>query len=1019
MATTAADDTAVAPLFETLGLYGVPVTCVLWLDSGRLVWGQGNWLHHCTCFAGSPRPVTSKLRVLDRTTLHGMTSCVVHDTKDDILLLHGGNELAVVSLHDDNSKMVVQARHTMNDWIWTCATTSDTTTTTVYVGMAHGMVAVFAVELFALRHVVTHTAPRRSITYSMDLLPTTTSTSCWVACGTVTNTVEVWNIQNESHHSHHQLVGHKGAIHDVGWATPTLLASIGDDRAVIVWHYNKNSNRWTKRWTGWEHTARGWRVAFASGEMLCSTGEDGTLLVWNVATGALLRTFRGGAKKQSVWAVDCCKNNLMVVTGANDGSIATHDIGSVDFDRTIDLPSANSTTKYTVFDMQMVPARNSDADTSSGPALVVGYRDGSLHSLDSDTKTWTTLQPWRDDYHCAADEPSCLAVHPTRPVVVVGLKSGKAIVRFSDAAGVELDGTVYRSVQKLQWLQHDVLVSYHAMPGTVVLWTLSFDGELKVKRLLKSDTNGLSLCCANDSTGRCVVGDSRGHVSLHHDTEHYVLRRVHGREHVTQILWDGDSTVLSAGNDGCIARCAVTAANELIPLVSIPVTGITGITHVWRRSSGMTLIGGYHGNRFRVVDRDSGYEHSSFETGGRQRLLTAYCCDVTTRCVIAVRPAAGACVRVVDTGEELTRTMVPRAIIQPMQSETIFDITSFFAAGNLYVVSGSEDCSAKISCFHDPFGAVCGNITATTLPPQTSGIRSVCSLRLPYNDVTLVVVASKIELQFYLMQHDEASSSNIFYQGSAVPSQKGSIDQRANCLAASVLPNEEGVFVAVGGSDGICYLTTLVPTWGVVKRARLYPVYQCDRPILALGIVTVEDQLLVALGSSGGDAALIGIRPELHGEATEESVSVLLRYTPHVMGLNGISVRILPSPQQTELHILSCGDDQTIYVARIVLDNSQSQLHAHLESGTSAICASRSALRGLRPVGNNHFVTVGYAGRITLWSYHNESIDQVRELSVCVGDVNCLSCTAVHGAEVTRYLLAVGGAGVELILLQN
>ena len=46
------------------------------------------------------------------------------------------------------------------------------------------------------------------------------------------------------------------------------------------------------------------------------TGEDGTLRVWNIATSTLLRPYRGDAKEQSMRAVDCCKSNRMVVTGA-------------------------------------------------------------------------------------------------------------------------------------------------------------------------------------------------------------------------------------------------------------------------------------------------------------------------------------------------------------------------------------------------------------------------------------------------------------------------------------------------------------------------------------------------------------------------------------------------------------------------------------------------------------------------------------------------------------------------------
>lgn len=1011
-----------------MGVVGAPITSILMVDEDRLVYGQGPWMRFVR--RGSKNSSTKECaKVLPGgCSIHGIAIVGVDPVNQDAtttscgsssftLLVYGGRQLAIVTLAeqapDESCNFHVDARQLVNDWIWTCGEYRPSHTepnpqkhSRIHVGLAHNRIDVFDWCRTTTGQLVkcgSIQGSTRSITYSMAFC------GDLVACGTVSNTVLVWSVLQsmEQQPQEHHLVGHKGAIHRVTFHSVALLASIAEDRTVRLWHYSDNNNAWSLCWTGWGHTSRGWNVCFAvDGRYILSTGEDGTLRVWESSTGKSHAVLRGHGGKESVWSLSCC--GLVATTGGNDGSVASYNLCSVlgstklsetAFDKTLELDQG-------IFAMNYVSPGNKYFKEEL--TLLLGCRDGTIRSHCSRDATTKVEMRWRNE----GREACSLSAHPTGAYVALGFKSGEIQVRSFQVTNqiCTFDGTKYQAVQKLHWLDEYRFVSFHSTQCAVILWTISWDKsalKLEKRQDLVPQTNGLGISCASDRN-RILLGDTRGNITLFDGSWQFSLRRVHGRAHVTQVIWDGKSSTISGGSDGKIIRCSVTAANELVKLVETPIWGFTGISLIHRRDSGELTIGGYHGTQFNVVDFVSGYEYISVDTGGRQRTLDLLMCDtneenfcwsVAIRCAERSFRVCGS----IQRGPTIC-SRFSKVISHPLHSETIFDAVFFSSGKQLCVVTGSEDCHTKI-CVVDVISnqsikvhSKVRNSSALWLPVQTSPTRALHSLSLS-EGLTLISIASKIEVHLYLVDR----SAEVFFQGSATLSQKNLIDQRANCVTACRLRSDTKVLLFVGGSDGICYCATLDLEWGLRKNEVLNPAVQCERPILSLGVVSVDVSFLVMIGTSGGDARLCLVNQE--GE-----FSCLLKFRPHQMGLNGISMTLSSANQPMTLTLITCGDDQAIGFANIGLGGTGKNLTAKILSRRKVETASLSALRGLCQLDDNHFATVGYAGKIALWSSLGNSIRKVEELQVSVGDVNCLTSTKVRDSH---YVLCVGGIGME------
>jgi len=995
-----------------------------------------------------------------------------------------------------------------------------------------------------------------------------------VAAGTSRHDIFVWNVilgaLVRETTPVERLQGHEGVIHAVQFSPPGspasttstgfgtnnrawYLASASDDRTIRLWHrttqseYVPEKDFWTLLWTGWGHSARCWSVQFVAPPSLSrhdqtgnhaalghvvSSGEDGTLRVWEMATGTNVAVWRGH-NCQSIWTVATYPQMMptcgIVATGGNDGQVALYNVHEglvVPWGEPMDDLSQKSETRkpaptswrrtFVIPDdrvclqgQQKYLPRESQKDEngalfdseskkikieqqvivgmeifhppeSLSPHVLVATRAGSMMSLNVLHDQWTRLESWVDA--ATADKNGirngnnsshttihsvdgcCMAIHPSGEMASIGTRRGDVIlvtlVPFKKETRSCFSGSVTRkvlpsrkhlAVQKLKWLNKNTLLSFHVQ--TMVLWTwpnaglpqrstqLIANSEPRSKTL-RMGTKGMGISSAFLETDNwLVVGDTRGSIALfdlgrqaHTDEElapKSVLVRVHGKEHVTDIILLGKDRILSSGNKGCLQESLVGREGMLTSLLRTPLQSFTGLERLWRISTATAqysvVVGGYFGNIFSIRDVDKGYEFFHLDTGGRQRSFSICFQDENSLCWFAVPVVAkdGRCeidfvckrlcgFRTSNSRHEVICSAVEKYSlgIGPLHGETIFDGCLFdVGCDHFALLTGSEDCSARISLVRS--GQF---VFSKVLPFQASGARAVCHSRAPSRKCTLIAVGGgQLILQFFSVQDLDDSSAPWALRVSLIchgkPPEKAAIDHRINTIAAIPLIAESYIashIVVAGDSNGSCYLY-VVPEACDYLWSTGQLVYRSDRPITALNILQLGSHILMLAGTTAGEMKLFDISNSHDGDAS----ILLLSHKPHQMGTNGISSKIFSRPDV--LRVCSAGDDQAIYCCDIQLKSDKSHLEAAIVCSYSIPGAALSALRGIHWLNDNHILATGYDQRLSVW----ELLPTVRETAILqtdVGDVNSLAYVQRHGSQ---SLAAVVGAGVELFSLRD
>eukprot|EP00536_Pseudo-nitzschia_multiseries_P007709 jgi/Psemu1/324884/estExt_fgenesh1_pg.C_1840002 len=724
--------------------------------------------------------------------------------------------------------------------------------------------------------------------------------------------------------------------------------------------------------------------------------------------------------------------------------------------------------------------------TGSSPKVIVATRQGSLLSFDINEQDWNTCDPWWNSsigerFGIQANDGNCMAIRDNVFAVAIGTARGD-IMLASIQQGKEknhnvLNARKLRAVQGLTFLDSFCLVSFHVR--TVALWNTNFDclpalAEVHPNHILQIETKGIPQCCAYDQNNqRIVIGDSRGNLSYFlvnnqedtgSDVENHInplstLARVHQKQHVTSIKWLNQTTILSAGNDGCL-HVSYLHRNVLQRGWSFSASSLTGITSIIRTQTskigaesyaGPIIVAGYHGNTYRVMDTDSGYEYIRCDTGGRQRILD--CRFDTNKSNLMVTPLAYQLIVCQAQKDGSNRIFVQHSLPKivtgckdvtrgvKLHGETIFE-SSFFTLTNqelVFLVTASEDCTTRISSWKD--GRI---VDSVLLTPQESCCRCVTVSKIDNDAALLVVGGGKLALQFFLIKEgtnsagtNSARDLEITFLGNGLTCKKrATIDHRINSISAIPLCEDNDRFhlVIAGDSEGCSHAFLISEDCNQSYRdlrGCLVPTTS-ERPILSLEMLAVCGRILILMGTTGGEVGLFDLTTHLSDlrgrwDKFEDLWNHIGSYRGHQMGTNTLTAEVLSSETvenkiRAIVSIVSGGDDQALCISRVSLegrDGGNHSLQLLQEPHVKVIPeASFSAIKGVSHVGvrdQRYLLCVGYSQHLSIWKFDADDdmlLECTSRLPVDLGDVNCLS--VYKSFDESTCLVAVCGMGVEV-----
>jgi len=600
--------------------------------------------------------------------------------------------------------------------------------------------------------------------------------------------------------------------------------------------------------------------------------------------------------------------------------------------------------------------------------LLIARKDGSMSTLNVDTKTWNLHGNWAQgiSYQDNIINPatgSCVAVHPTQLIASIGTTKGDiSLVSIPNSADKRFcSSKQYLAIQSLCWIDEFNLLAFH-VKGIVVWWTVEIltplnnnentlsRSHMHMKRVLNMSVGvtsvGVPMCHYHDKEKKVLfIGDSRGNIAMFdckndstidsspsgNSIELFptdVVVYAHKKEHVTAITSTSDGTgIFSIGNDGRLQESTIVDDGEGLKLhgsLSRPISNLTGLSYIWHSNTqaGTLIVGGYHGNDFVMINVATNYQLLRVNTGGRSRRLAVsaqfyngslYPFDITLAiCVTSKKGPSEILIRasslILNKSTKIKVPSLPSSLGVTFHGETVLDVELCSFGETILLASGSNDCSVKLSTISEN-----SSITLIKeLPPHETCIRALCFSRHEHSSSALLVVCGgKLITTFYRIDEDPNGEYKVHFLCNNKFPREYSMDHRINAVKAIPLfqKNTSNLshLVLAGDSDGGLHLTFVMEVLGKPRRAQSHVLVKDSRPILCIDMVRItKDHILSAVGTTAGEVN-IWIIPEVSNciDSTSMPTVPLYTYTAHQVGTDCINLKIIRNEERDGIQHLN------------------------------------------------------------------------------------------------------------------
>ncbi|MDG1892579.1 MAG: WD40 repeat domain-containing protein [Verrucomicrobiota bacterium] len=199
-----------------------------------------------------------------------------------------------------------------------------------------------------------------------------------------------------------RFAGHKDSVRSLVWQDHVKLLTGSIDRDIKLWHLENESSAIS---TLKGHSRSVDAICLIeNGQTLVSTGADLSLRVWNVETGALIRSLNQHTKPVNALSLRPAKNELPMIASASQ-------------DRTIRFwqPTIGRMMRY----IRLKSEPLNITWTNDGGRILASCVDGHVRVIDSFALTVTQDLPAIDGWAYA------MAIHPNDQSVVIGGMNGQ------------------------------------------------------------------------------------------------------------------------------------------------------------------------------------------------------------------------------------------------------------------------------------------------------------------------------------------------------------------------------------------------------------------------------------------------------------------------------------------------------------------------------------------------------------------------------------------------------------------